>query len=66
MIVEHNNNPFAMLILFIVFSVNMAISIASATEIIRLCAAIAALVPAIGGAFIWLKNNKYFFTKKKE
>jgi hypothetical protein len=66
MIVEHNNNPFAMVILFIVFSVNMAISLASATEIIRLCAAIAALVPAIGGAFIWLKNNKHFFIKKKE
>jgi len=66
MIVEHNNSPFAMLILLIVFSVNMVISLASATEIIRLCAALFALIPAIGGAFIWLKNNKHFFIKKKE
>lgn len=66
MLVEPNNNPFAMFFLFIVFSVNMAISIASATEIIRLCAAIAALIPAIGGAYIWIKKNKDSFLRRKE
>lgn len=55
-----------MFFLFIVFSVNMAISIASATEIIRLCAAIAALIPAIGGAYIWIKKNKNYFLRRKE
>ena len=54
---EHNNNPIAMAILFVIFSINMAISIASATEIIRLAAAIGALIPALGGAYLWFRNN---------
>ena len=58
---ENNNNPIIMIVLFIVFAINMSISIASVTDIIRLCAAIGALIPAIGGTYIWLKSNKHKF-----
>ncbi len=60
---EHNNNPL-MFVLFVIFSVSMSISLLSAREIVQLIAAICALIPAGGGAILWIINNKHKFKKK--
>jgi hypothetical protein len=60
---HHNNNPIIMALLFVLFAINFSVSIAAATDIIRLCAAVGAAIPAIGAAILWVKNNKDKFTK---
>lgn len=58
---HHNNNPIVMAILLVLFVINFSLSMTGATEIIRLCAAIGAAIPAIGAAILWIKNNKHKF-----